>query len=65
MITKVDTAYPSQYETEAILRDGSIVQLRPIRVEDVPQIAELDLNPVKVMPRGRGCWVIDTRILLG
>ncbi|HEX9976045.1 MAG TPA: GNAT family N-acetyltransferase, partial [Dehalococcoidales bacterium] len=35
MITKVDTAYPSQYETEVILRDGSIVQLRPIRVEDV------------------------------
>lgn len=34
-------------------------------VEDVPQIAELDLNPVKVMPRGRGYWVIDTRILLG
>lgn len=34
MITKVDTTYPSQYETEVVLRDGSIVQLRPIRVED-------------------------------
>jgi acetyl coenzyme A synthetase (ADP forming)-like protein len=34
MVTKVDTTYPSQYETEVVLRDGSIVQLRPIRVED-------------------------------
>jgi acetyltransferase len=33
-------------------------------VEDVPQIAEMDLNPVKVMRRGEGYWVIDTRILL-
>jgi acetyltransferase len=33
-------------------------------VEDTPQIAELDFNPVKVMPRGEGYWVIDARIML-
>jgi len=33
-------------------------------VEDLPQIAELDLNPIKVMPDGQGCWVVDARILL-
>jgi acetyl coenzyme A synthetase (ADP forming)-like protein len=33
-------------------------------VEDVPQIAELDLNPVKVMPQGEGCWVVDARVML-
>ena len=33
-------------------------------VEDVPQIAELDLNPVKVMPQGEGYWVVDARIML-
>ncbi|MBN1644267.1 MAG: GNAT family N-acetyltransferase [Dehalococcoidales bacterium] len=33
-------------------------------VEDIPEIAELDLNPVKVMPKGEGYWVIDARILL-
>jgi acyl-CoA synthetase (NDP forming) len=33
-------------------------------VGDVPQIAELDLNPVKVMPRGEGYRVVDSRIML-
>ena len=33
-------------------------------VEDVPQIAELDLNPVKVLPQGQGYWVVDARILV-
>ncbi len=33
-------------------------------VEDVPEITELDLNPVKVMPRGEGYWVIDAKIML-
>jgi acetyltransferase len=31
-------------------------------VEDIPQISELDLNPVKVMPRAEGYWVVDSRI---
>jgi len=33
-------------------------------VEDFPQIAELDLNPVKVLERNRGYVVVDARILL-
>jgi acyl-CoA synthetase (NDP forming) len=33
-------------------------------VEDIPQIAELDFNPVKVMPRGKGYWIVDARIML-
>jgi len=33
-------------------------------VEDVPEIAELDLNPVNAMPRGKGYRVIDARIML-
>jgi acetyltransferase len=33
-------------------------------VEDIPQIAELDLNPVKVMPRGEGYCVVDARIMV-
>ncbi|MDO8635346.1 MAG: GNAT family N-acetyltransferase [Dehalococcoidia bacterium] len=33
-------------------------------VEDIPQVAELDFNPVKVMPRGEGYWVIDARVML-
>jgi len=33
-------------------------------VEDIPEIAELDLNPVKVMPQGEGYWVVDARIMV-
>jgi acetyl coenzyme A synthetase (ADP forming)-like protein len=33
-------------------------------VENIPQIAELDLNPVKVMERGKGYWVVDARIMI-
>ncbi len=33
-------------------------------VEDIPQIAELDFNPVKVMAEGKGYWVVDARISL-
>jgi acetyl coenzyme A synthetase (ADP forming)-like protein len=33
-------------------------------VEDIPEIAEMDLNPVKVLPAGQGCVAVDARILL-
>jgi len=33
-------------------------------VEDIPEIAELDFNPVLSMPRGEGYWVVDARILI-
>ena len=33
-------------------------------VEDIPEIAELDFNPVMVMPKGEGYWVVDARILV-
>ena len=33
-----------------------------VMVEDIPQIAELDFNPVKVLSDGHGYWVVDARI---
>ena len=33
-------------------------------VEDIPQIEELDFNPVMVMPKGEGYLVIDAKILV-
>jgi acetate---CoA ligase (ADP-forming) len=33
-------------------------------VEDVPEIAELDLNPVNVRPDGGGYWAVDARIMV-
>ena len=31
-------------------------------VEDLPQIAEMDLNPVKVQEQGKGYVVVDARM---
>ena len=31
---------------------------------DHPGIAEMDLNPLKVLPPGRGCVVVDARVLV-
>jgi acyl-CoA synthetase (NDP forming) len=31
-------------------------------VEEVPQIVELDLNPVIALPPGKGCQIVDARI---
>jgi len=33
-------------------------------VEDIPTIAELDFNPVKVMAEGKGYYIVDARIML-
>ena len=31
---------------------------------DLPQIQELDLNPLKALPRGQGCLAVDCRMVL-
>jgi len=33
-------------------------------VEDLPSIQEVDLNPVKVLPQGQGCVVVDAKVAL-
>jgi acyl-CoA synthetase (NDP forming) len=33
-------------------------------VEDLPEIAEMDFNPVKVLPPGEGSVVVDSRVLV-
>jgi acetate---CoA ligase (ADP-forming) len=33
-------------------------------VEEIPEISELDLNPILVLPPGRGCKIADARIRL-
>ena len=34
-------------------------------VEEVPEIVELDLNPIFAMPPGQGCRIVDARIRVG
>ena len=41
-----------------------IVQRISQLVCDLPQIKELDLNPIKVLPEGEGCLVVDCRMVL-
>jgi len=43
--------------------EGLLLRLSAL-IEDIPQIAELDFNPVKVMPQGEGYYIIDARIML-
>jgi acetate---CoA ligase (ADP-forming) len=31
-------------------------------VEELPEITELDLNPVFALPPGQGCQIVDARI---
>jgi acetyltransferase len=42
---------------ETLLRVGQLVQ-------EFPEIAELDINPLMVYPRGQGAIAIDMRIIL-
>jgi len=31
-------------------------------VEEIPEISELDLNPIFALPPGQGCRIVDARI---
>lgn len=33
-------------------------------VEEIPEIMELDLNPIFALPPGQGCRIVDARIRL-
>jgi acetate---CoA ligase (ADP-forming) len=48
-------------DTEAV--EDLLLRLSAM-VEDIHQISELDFNPVKVLPKGEGYWVVDARIML-
>lgn len=41
--------------------DEVLVQL-PRLVEEIPEISELDLNPIFALPEGQGCKIVDAGI---
>ena len=43
----------------------TLLQRLSALVEETPELRELDLNPVRVMPPGQGAIVVDARILVG
>jgi hypothetical protein len=50
-------AYDKDAIVEVLLRIGQLVQ-------DFPEIAELDINPLMVYPQNRGAIAIDMRLVL-
>jgi acetyltransferase len=50
-----------EMDTEALVQ--TILQLSEL-VTDFPEISELDINPLVILPKGQGCKVLDSRIIL-
>ncbi len=48
-------------DVEALI--DSLLRLSQL-LSDFPQIAELDINPLRVLPEGEGCLALDARIIL-
>jgi acyl-CoA synthetase (NDP forming) len=51
----------SELDTESLI--FCLLNLSQL-VMDFPEIAELDINPLLVLPTGQGCKILDSRILL-
>lgn len=49
-------------DLEALARN--LVRLATLLVH-CPEIQEVDLNPVRVLPQGQGCLILDARVILG
>jgi acyl-CoA synthetase (NDP forming) len=41
-----------------------VIQRLSQLVCDLPQIREVDINPLKVLPQGQGCLAVDCRMVL-
>jgi acetate---CoA ligase (ADP-forming) len=57
------TGYRRHLPTD--LKDLEEILLRVSRlVEEIPEISELDLNPIFALPPSQGCKIVDARILV-
>ena len=69
MVSSLKT-YPlfAGYRGASALDENEFVELLlriAVLVEDLPQLLELDLNPVLVLEKGDGCIVLDARMKVG
>ena len=60
----MEAAYPLWEELERECGEELLLRLSRL-VEEVPEIAEIDLNPVFALPPGEGCRIVDSRIKVG
>jgi acyl-CoA synthetase (NDP forming) len=49
------------HDVQAVI--DSLLRLSQL-LTDFPQIAELDINPLRVLNQGEGCFALDARIIL-
>ena len=69
----VNKIYPnSEAALAGLLRDGMTIMsggfglcgIPSALIEAIPELTEMDLNPVKVLPPGKGATVVDARMRL-
>jgi acetyl coenzyme A synthetase (ADP forming)-like protein len=58
---KLFEGYRGSPPTDTIALEGLLLRLSAM-IDDLPQITELDFNPVKALPKGQGYCIVDARI---
>jgi len=58
------TGYRSQPAVDLKAIEDMLLRLSHL-IEAIPEISELDLNPIFAFPEGQGCKIVDARIRVG
>jgi acyl-CoA synthetase (NDP forming) len=53
--------YRGQPATDKAALEEALLRISRL-VEEIPEIVELDLNPIFALPTGQGCRIVDARI---
>jgi acyl-CoA synthetase (NDP forming) len=56
--------YRGQPPTDVDAIEEVLLQISRL-VEEIPEISELDLNPIFALSEGQGCRIVDARIRVG
>ncbi len=62
-MSKILTGYRGSAPLDTASIEDLLLRISAL-VEAIPQISEMDLNPVKVLPKGQGYRVVDSRIAI-
>lgn len=55
------TGYRGQPAADLKTIEDALLRIFPL-AEAIPELSELDLNPIFVLPEGQGCQIVDARI---
>ena len=62
-LSKLFEGYRGSLPSDTEAAEDLLLRLSAM-IEDLPQIDEIDFNPVKLMPRGEGYCIVDAKIRL-